>query len=134
MTETFLITGATGKTSELVIAQLLAKKASVRALVRDAAKAKPLGDKGVELAVGDFDKPEALAAALDGVTSVFLVTPAHQDASGMVDRFLAAATKSPSRPRIVRLSAIKGSEQGPTDNTRTPGARTGRSRTPASRT
>ncbi len=41
------------------------------------------------------------------------MTPPHPDASGMVDRFLAAATKSPLRPRIVRLSAIKASDQGP---------------------
>jgi NAD(P)H dehydrogenase (quinone) len=121
MSEKFLVTGATGKTAELVIAQLLAKKASVRALVRDAAKAQPLKDKGVELAIGDLDKPETLAAALDGVTSVFLVTPPHPDADGMVERFLSVATKSASRPRIVRLSAIKGSDHGPTDNTRTHG-------------
>jgi uncharacterized protein YbjT (DUF2867 family) len=123
MAEKFLITGATGKTSELVIAQLLAKGASVRALVRDPAKAQAqaLKAKGVELATGDFDLPAALAAALEGVTSVFLVTPADADASGMVDRFLAVATKSASHPRIVRLSAIKGSDHGPTDNTRTHG-------------
>ncbi len=121
MTEKFLITGATGKTAELVIAQLRAKGADVRALVRDVTKAKALKDQGVELAQGDFESPDALARALEGVTSVFLVTPPHQDASGMVDRFLAVATKSPSRPRIVRLSAIKGSDQGPTDNTRTHG-------------
>lgn len=121
MTEKLLITGATGKTSDLVIAQLRAKGANVRALVRDLKKAEPLKNRGVELVQGDFDQPEALARALDGVTSVLLVTPAHQDASGMVDRFLAVATKSPSRPRIVRLSAIKGSDHGPTDNTRTHG-------------
>jgi uncharacterized protein YbjT (DUF2867 family) len=121
MAEKFLVTGATGKTAELVIEQLRAKGADVRALVRDVAKAAPLKAKGAELAQGDFDQPEALARALEGVTSVFLVTPAHQDASGMVDRFLAVATKSPSTPRIVRLSAIKGSEHGPTDNTRTHG-------------
>lgn len=121
MAERFLITGATGKTAALVIAQLRAKGADVRALVRDVAKAKALADEGVELVQGDFDHPEALARALDGVTSVFLVTPADKDASGMVDRFLAVATKSTTKPRIVRLSALKGSEHGPTDNTRTHG-------------
>lgn len=121
MAERFLITGATGKTSELVIAQLRAKGADVRALVRDPQKAEKLASAGVTIAQGDFGDAGALGRALDGVTSVFLVTPAHQDASGMVDRFLAAATKSAKRPRIVRLSAIKGSEHGPTDNTRTHG-------------
>src|SRR3954471_2050726 len=121
MTEKLLITGATGNTAALVTAQLRAKGADVRALVRDVAKAEALKEKGVELAQGDFERPETLARALEGVTSVFLVTPPHQDASGMVDRFLAVATKSPTKPRIVRLSAIKGSDQGPTDNTRTHG-------------
>jgi uncharacterized protein YbjT (DUF2867 family) len=121
MSEKILVTGATGTTAALVAAQLREKGVSVRALVRDAKKAEGLAAKGVELALGDFETPASLEAALDGITSVFLVTPPHPDASGMVDRFLAAATKSPLRPRIVRLSAIKGSEQGPTDNTRTHG-------------
>jgi uncharacterized protein YbjT (DUF2867 family) len=94
---------------------------AVRALVRDAAKAESLATKGVELALGDFETPASLEAALDGITSVFLVTPPHPDASGMVDRVLAAAVKSPRKRRIVRLSAIMGSDQGPTDDTPTHG-------------
>lgn len=121
MSEKILITGATGKTAALVAAQLRARGVAVRALVRDARKAEALAAQGVELAVGDFETPASLAAALDGVTSVFLVTPPHPDAAGMVERFLAVATESPLRPRIVRLSAIKGSDHGPTDNTRTHG-------------
>lgn len=121
MSQKILITGATGKTAALVAAQLRAKGVGVRALVRDAKKAEALAAQGVQLAVGDFDRSDSLEAALEGIESVFLVTPPHPDASGMVDRFLAAATRSPARPRIIRLSAIKGSDQGPTDNTRTHG-------------
>jgi uncharacterized protein YbjT (DUF2867 family) len=121
MSETFLLTGATGKTSGLVLQQLRARGATVRALVRDANKATSLAAQGVELAVGDFDQPETLARALDGVTSVFLVTPPHPDAGRMVERFVTVAAQSPTRPRIVRLSAIKGTDHGPTDNTRTHG-------------
>jgi uncharacterized protein YbjT (DUF2867 family) len=121
MSQKILVTGATGNTAALVAAQLRQKGVAVRALVRDAKKAEALASKGVELALGDFETPASLEAALDGVTSVFLVTPPHPDASAMVDRFLAAATKSPLKPRIVRLSAIKGSDHGPTDNTRTHG-------------
>jgi uncharacterized protein YbjT (DUF2867 family) len=121
VSQKILVTGATGSTAALVAAQLRQKGVAVRALVRDAKKAESLAGKGVELALGDFETPASLEAALDGITSVFLVTPPHPDASGMVDRFLAAATKSPLRPRIVRLSAIKGSDHGPTDNTRTHG-------------
>lgn len=121
MSQKILVTGATGNTAALVVAQLRQKDVSVRALVRDAKKAEALAAQGVEIAIGDFETPASLEAALAGITSVFLVTPPHPDASGMVDRFLAAATKSPLRPRIVRLSAIKGSDHGPTDNTRTHG-------------
>lgn len=121
MSQKILVTGATGSTAALVAAQLRQKGVAVRALVRDAKKAEALAAEGVELAIGDFETPASLEAALDGITSVFLVTPPHPDASGMVDRFLAVATKSPLCPRIVRLSAIKGSDQGPTDNTRTHG-------------
>jgi uncharacterized protein YbjT (DUF2867 family) len=121
MSQKILITGATGKTATLVATQLREQGVAVRALVRDATKAAALADQGVELAVGDFETPASLAAALDGITSVFLVTPPHQDASGMVDRFLDVATTSAHSPRIVRLSAVKGSDHGPTDNTRTHG-------------
>lgn len=121
MPQKVLLTGATGTTAALVAAQLRQKGVAVRALVRDAKKAESLAAKGVELAIGDFETPASLEAALQGITSVFLVTPPHPDASGMVDRFLAVATRGGSRPRIVRLSAIKGSDQGPTDNTRTHG-------------
>lgn len=121
MTGTILVTGATGNTAGQVIAQLRAKGAAIRALVRDAAKAKPLADNGVDLVVGDFDNPDALTRAATGVAAVYLVTPAHPDAPAMVDRFLAAVAKTGGRPRIVRLSAIKGSPKGPTDNTRTHG-------------
>ncbi len=121
MSAHILITGATGKTAALVAAQLREKGVRVRALVRDPKKAASLESLGVELAVGDFETPATLESALDGITSVFLVTPPHPDAAGMVDRFLAVAKKSPFHPRIVRLSAIKASEDGPTDNTRSHG-------------
>ena len=118
MAETFLITGATGKISGLVIKALREQGPSVRALVRDVTKAAALSDHGVQLSPGDFDQPETLVRALDGVTSVFLLTPPHPDDSGMVERFLDVALKIPTPPRIVRLSAIKATEGGPTESTR----------------
>jgi uncharacterized protein YbjT (DUF2867 family) len=107
MAETFLITGATGKTSAMVIAELRKRGANVRALVRDVTKAANLADPGAELSPGDFDQPETLARALDDV--------------GMVERFLDVATSSPTAPRVVRLSAIAATEGGPTASTRSHG-------------
>ncbi len=116
-----LVTGATGAIGSLVVKQLSAKGVTVRALVRDMAKAEALQGKGVQLVQGDFDQPESLARALDGVTSVFLLTPPRPDDFGMVERFLDIALSSPTAPRIVRLSAIKATEGGPSDSTRNHG-------------
>ena len=64
-----LVTGATGTVGREVVVELLAKGAKVRAMTRDASKAK--FDERVEVVVGDFEAPETLAGAVDGVESVF---------------------------------------------------------------
>lgn len=73
-----LVTGATGKQGGVTARRLLDTGRSVRALVRDpeSAAAQELAAAGAELAVGDFDRPATIAAALDGVGSAFLVPPA----------------------------------------------------------
>ena len=70
-----LVTGATGMFGSRVARGLLGAGEQVRALVRDPAKADQLEASGAELAVGDMDRPETLAPALDGVRKVFLVSP-----------------------------------------------------------
>ncbi len=58
-------------------ARLLAKReVPVRALVRDAEKAKALADAGAEIAVGDLAVPASIDEAMAGVTGVVLVSPA----------------------------------------------------------
>ncbi len=121
MKETFLITGATGTTAMMVAAQLREKGADVRAMVRNEAKAADLKSKGIALALADFDDPESLGRALEGVTSVFLVTPPSPNDFAMAERFLEAAKNSPMRPRIVRLSAIKACADGPSESSRNHG-------------
>jgi uncharacterized protein YbjT (DUF2867 family) len=68
----FLVTGATGTIGRLVCAELLSMGHMVRGLTRsrDAAKL----PAGVEAAEGDLDHPDSLAAALEGVDSVHLIT------------------------------------------------------------
>jgi uncharacterized protein YbjT (DUF2867 family) len=72
---TILGTGATGTIGGEVIRHLLKQNASIRALVRDQAKAAKLEAQGVELAQGDFGQPETLDAALQGIEVAFLVMP-----------------------------------------------------------
>ena len=70
-----LVTGATGNVGSILIPDLINLGADVRALVRDEAKAQGLKDAGVEVVVGDLDKPHTLDAAFRGVDKVFLITP-----------------------------------------------------------
>ena len=73
-----LVTGATGTQGGATARTLLAAGIPVRALVRDpnAPAARALAERGAELAVGDFDAPETIAAAVAGVRAVFAVPPA----------------------------------------------------------
>ncbi len=58
-------------------ARLLAQRgASVRVLARDPEKATALRQVGVDVAEGDLDAPATIDAAMQGVTSVVLVSPA----------------------------------------------------------
>ncbi|MFC9997574.1 NmrA family NAD(P)-binding protein [Nocardia sp. NPDC127526] len=79
-----LITGATGKQGGATARQLLRAGRPVRALVRDreSAAAQELAAAGAELAVGDFDDRDSIAAALAGVGAVLLVPPALYQAGG----------------------------------------------------
>jgi NAD(P)H dehydrogenase (quinone) len=71
-----VVTGATGHLGRLVIDELLTKVPAeqVVALVRDKAKAAELADRGVELRIADYDKPETLAGAFQAGDVVLLIS------------------------------------------------------------
>lgn len=77
--KTILVAGATGTQGGAVARELLSRGYIVRGLTRnpDSVKAKALGDLGAIMVKGNFDDPASLAAALDGVYGVFVVTTAH---------------------------------------------------------
>jgi uncharacterized protein YbjT (DUF2867 family) len=68
-----LVTGTTGKVGSEAVRLLSTQPQPTRALVRDPARA-PQG--AGEIAVGDFDRPDTLDAAMRGVATVLLVSPA----------------------------------------------------------
>jgi len=74
---TILVTGATGRVGRHVVEQLVKRGAKVRVLTRDPAKAK--FPSGVEVAKGDLLDIEALRAAFDGVTTLFLLNAVTGD-------------------------------------------------------
>lgn len=104
-----LVTGATGTVGSDVVKMLAAKGIQVRAAVRDVQKAEKLKDPNVELAAVDFDKPESLDAAFQGVEKLFLLTPFTETQVEVAQRLVDAAKKHGVR-HIVKLSAA-GAEQ-----------------------
>ena len=69
-----LVTGATGNTGSLLVPALREAGVDVRVFVRNESKAQPFKDKGVEVVVGDLDKPETIAPAVEGVDKIYLLT------------------------------------------------------------
>src|SRR5215210_2546579 len=109
-----LITGATGKVGGAVLDNLGTADVDLRALTRDESKAQSLRDRGVEAVVGDFLEPETLGPALEGVSTVFLLTPIHPDQVPQASNVIEAARDSGNDPRIVRLSVHQASHEAPT--------------------
>src|SRR5712691_3802751 len=102
MSKPILVTGATGTIGRDVAKHLLEKRASVRAAVRDQAKAtKQFGDD-VELAAFDFENTDSFAAALEGVEKVFLLPPLLPNQVKVTNTFVDAAKRAGIR-QIVKL-------------------------------
>ena len=74
---TYAVTGATGPFGRLAVAALLDRgvpAADVVAVVRTPAKADHLAEQGVTVREGDYDRPDTLPAAFDGVERLLLVS------------------------------------------------------------
>jgi uncharacterized protein YbjT (DUF2867 family) len=69
-----LITGATGNTGSALVPALRNAGVDVRIFVRNESKAQPLKELGVEVVIGDLDKPETIAPAVQGVDKIYLLT------------------------------------------------------------
>jgi len=100
-----LVTGATGHIGSGLALALKETGVEVRALVRDESKAQALRDQGVEVAAGNFDRPETLDAAFSGVDKVFLLTSGNPEAVKQASNAIAAAKRA-GNPHVVRLSAL----------------------------
>lgn len=67
--------GATGAQGGPVVQALLDAHRAVRVIVRDPGKARPLAERGAEIAVAELTDPDALTAALQGVSGAFVHLP-----------------------------------------------------------
>lgn len=70
------VAGATGETGRRIVQELIARNIPVRALVRDAAKARDILPAGIELVEGDVLKAESVSAALGDSTVLLCATGA----------------------------------------------------------
>jgi uncharacterized protein YbjT (DUF2867 family) len=98
-----LVTGATGTVGCEVVAQLLVAGEKVRALTRNPSRAHL--DEQVELVAGDFNQPETLAKAVEGVESIFSLAFGPQLA--IQEASLAQAGQKAGAQHIVKLSALR---------------------------
>jgi uncharacterized protein YbjT (DUF2867 family) len=109
----FLITGGTGTAGREIIRQLAGSGATgVRALVRDPSKASFVRDAGFEVVAGDFDKPDTLAPALEGVERALLLTPPSPHTFEQQRAFIEAAKRAGTR-RVVKFSAFGADSAAP---------------------
>ncbi|MFI7454573.1 SDR family oxidoreductase [Nonomuraea sp. NPDC049714] len=109
---TTLITGATGNVSGALL-RALPGTDDVRVLVRDPARA----PAGVEVAVGDLDRPQTLREAFKGVDVLWLLTAMGPQAPHASMNAVWAARQAGVR-HIVRMSAIGAAHDAPTRNGR----------------
>ena len=107
-----LITGATGKIASRVVHSLLAADQDVRALSRDADRARSALGPDVDVVAGEWSEASVLDRALDGVDHVFLAvgtTPGQDELEKLV---IDAADRSAARPHVVKLSTYGADKAG----------------------
>src|SRR5438270_1845468 len=108
-----LVTGGTGTSGREIIGELQRTGATgVRALVRDTSKASFIRDAGFELVEGDFERPETLDAALEGVERALLLTPPSPQTFNQQRAFVEAARRAGVR-HVVKFSAFGASADAP---------------------
>ena len=104
MTKPVLVTGATGTIGRDVAKRLSEDGISVRAGVRDQARARKQFGSNIALAAFDFEN-EKTFSALEGVEKVFLLPPLLPNQLEVMNAFVDAAKRAGVR-HIAKLSAI----------------------------
>jgi uncharacterized protein YbjT (DUF2867 family) len=104
-----LLTGANGQVSTAAIAALKGTGHEIFGLVRDPSKGERLG---IELRVGELDRPRSLEGAFDGIDTAFLLAGPSEGAPYQMSNALWAA-KQAGVKHVVRMSAIGAAPGAP---------------------
>ncbi|KJH71041.1 SDR family oxidoreductase [Aliterella atlantica] len=107
-----LVTGATGNNGSEIVKLLAAQNIPVRAMVRDRQQASAIAAPNVAVVEADFDRPETLLAALNGVERAFLVTNSSERAQAQQMAFVELAKQS-GVAHIVKLSQYAANTNSP---------------------
>jgi uncharacterized protein YbjT (DUF2867 family) len=107
LTETILITGATGTVGSEVVKQLSAKGENliIKAAARSANDNTFQNLKGVQIVQLDYNKPDSLAAAFRDVDKLFLLTPFQSNMVGLTSNLVSEA-KNAKVKDIVKQSVM----------------------------
>lgn len=110
----YAVTGVTGQVGGATARALLAAGQSVRAVLRDPAKAAPWQRLGAEIAIADFNDAAALARAFADVEGAYVMVPPDFDPQPGFPGARAAiaaqvqALREAAAPKVVGLSSIGG--------------------------
>jgi uncharacterized protein YbjT (DUF2867 family) len=107
LTETILITGATGTVGSEVVKQLSTKGENliIKAAARSANDNTFQNLKGVQIVQLDYNKPDSLAAAFRDVDKLFLLTPFQSNMVGLTSNLVNEAKKAKVKD-IVKQSVM----------------------------
>ncbi len=110
--DTILMIGATGNIGREVLPQLRQRGVPVRVLMPNSDKGAQMAQPGVEVAYGKVDQPDSLAAALAGISRVYVELPVGRNAQAALAQVLTAAQHA-GVPFILRPSGLGAAPDSP---------------------
>jgi uncharacterized protein YbjT (DUF2867 family) len=108
----YVVAGITGNTGSVVATTLLERKAPVRVLARNAAKAEAWKARGAEVVIAELEDQAALTEALRGAKGAYLLVPPRQasehplEENRAVIASLVGAVTAAKLPHVVLLSSV----------------------------
>jgi uncharacterized protein YbjT (DUF2867 family) len=107
-----LVTGASGRIGVHLVRRLCASGHPVRVLVRSPERTHPFAGLKVETAIGDFEVPDTLPPAMQGVERLFLLSPVNPRLAELESGVISAAAEGGVR-QVVKLSALGAAPDWP---------------------
>ncbi|MFN8610704.1 MAG: SDR family oxidoreductase [Vulcanimicrobiota bacterium] len=109
-----LVTGATGTNGRQIVQALREAGQPVRALLREPDRAQALASLGADLCPGDFNQPNLLRKALQGVERALLLTPVTEAAEEWSGNFVQLA-QAAGVAHLVRFSGMGANLEAPVE-------------------